>query len=307
MKKNIGKNIHPQIQPLFLDWLEHLAKKKRYSAHTVSSYALDLEMFFDYFGSIDKVSDITALDIGNFRLYVSHIKKKGLENTSLARHISSIKNFFEFIRKNHNIENKDICILTRPKLAKPLPKALSGKDIDEILRRYSENKNATWQDLRDKAVLILLYGCGLRISEALSLNVSDISNADFIRIFGKGSKERIVPIFDAITDAIEAYIRACPYSLEKTGPLFVGARGQRLVARIVQRNLEKIRLDLGLGEYCTPHALRHSFATHMLEKGANLRSRQELLGHESLSTTQRYTKVENKILYDQYNKSNPLV
>ncbi len=306
MKKNIGKNIHPQIRPLFLEWLEYLSKKKRYSEHTVSSYGLDLEMFFDYFSSIDKISDVTALDIGNFRLYASHIKKRGLENASLARHISSIRNFFEFIKKFHNIENKDIEILNRPKLSKPLPKALSGDDTESIFQKYDKDKNLSWQDLRDKAVFTLLYGCGLRISEALNLNVADISNKNFIRIFGKGSKERIVPIFDVITDAIDAYLNACPYNLDRSGPLFVGARGQRLLARTVQRSLEKIREELGLGYHCTPHALRHSFATHMLENGTNLRSVQELLGHKSLSTTQRYTKIENKMLTKQYDEANPL-
>ena len=168
------------------------------------------------------------------------------------------------------------------------------------------NSKKAWQGLRDAAIFSILYGSGLRISEALALNIGDINHNDFLKIKGKGNKERIVPLLSVVKESINAYLAACPYKLTDNDALFVGARGDRLSPRIVQRSLEEIRKQLGLPDTLTPHALRHSFATHLLAEGTDLRSIQELLGHASLTTTQRYTDVQIDTLQKEYAKAHPL-
>jgi integrase/recombinase XerC len=193
-------------------------------------------------------------------------------------------------------------VISSPKQDKTLPKALNTKDTTDILENIIHNK-IDWLGLRDYAILTLLYGAGLRISEAINLNINDFNEKDYIIIKGKGNKERIVPVLPIIKDRINKYIEACPYNFKNGEALFVGKRGERISPRIIQRRLAQLREELKLPDIITPHALRHSFATHLLSQGVNLRSIQELLGHSSLSTTQRYTKIDEHHLRQEYDKA----
>jgi integrase/recombinase XerC len=208
--------------------------------------------------------------------------------------------------KNNKIKESSVFNLKSPKLKKSLPRPINVDLAIQVIKQAEEIEDEKWIGLRNKAILILLYGCGLRISEALSLNYDDVQNEDHILIKGKGEKERIVPMMPYIKKGIENYLEACPKEIISGEALFIGKRFSRLSPRIIQYALEKIRTALSLPETATPHALRHSFATHLLDSGGDLRTIQELLGHSSLSTTQKYTKVETSKLLDIYKKSHPL-
>ena len=313
MKNQINYSATPEVIAYIKDWQKWLLLERRYSDCTLDGYSRDLSSFFgfwqNYLGTLPALHDLEEIDAKTFRAFLSHQNTRHLSKTSLAREISSLKSFFKWLNRNHIIHNTVISILSSPKKDKVLPKAL---DIDQTLKlldtAYEKIKGTKkeWQGLRDVAILTILYGCGLRISEALSLNVGDIDHNDFLKIRGKGNKERLVPLLCIVKDKINAYIEACPYNLKPGEPLFLGTRGERLSPRIIQRTLEKLRSDLGLPDTLTPHALRHSFATHLLAEGTNLRSIQELLGHASLSTTQRYTHVEIDHLKHEYQKAHLL-
>lgn len=246
------------------------------------------------------------MDVRDFRAYISSRAAKNLEKTSLARELSAVRNFFRWLDRNNLAQNSAISVIRSPRLPKVLPKALDVDETFNVLDAAAEFSPKAWTGRRDTAIFTLLYGCGLRISEALSLNVGDIDNDNLLRITGKGGKTRLVPLLPAVIDAINAYIRECPYNLKNGDALFLGTRGERLSPRIIQRQMEKIRLALGLPDTLTPHALRHSYATHLLAEGTDLRSIQELLGHASLTTTQRYTEVQIETLKKEYHKAHPL-
>jgi len=203
------------------------------------------------------------------------------------------------------VSNATIKAVRSPKPKPPLPKPISIEDSLDVIKAVSKLSDTPWISKRDVAVFTLLYGCGLRIDEALSLNNVDKPDGDVMTITGKGNKQRIVPILPIVSDAIKVYAEACPFSEQPNNPLFVGARGGRLNAGVVQRLMRKVRHQLGLPNTATPHALRHSFATHLLGAGGDLRTIQELLGHSSLSTTQRYTSVDSKRLLEVYKKAHP--
>ena len=310
MKQEIKYSCAASVLALINDWQLWLAKERGYSAHTIESYARDLSFFFcfwqEYLGYLPDISALQSIDVRTFRAFLSRQNQRHLSKSSLARELSSLKSFFHWLNRNHLIDNTAITIISSPKKDKILPKAL---DVDQTLNLLDAAADFTkdkWQGLRDVAILTILYGCGLRISEALSLNIGDINHNDFLKIRGKGNKERLVPILPIVKDKIAAYLEACPYNQQPGDALFLGARGERISPRIVQRTLEKIRSHLGLPDTLTPHALRHSFATHLLAQGTDLRSIQELLGHASLSTTQRYTNVEIEHLKEEYNKAHLL-
>lgn len=302
MKQEIRYNVDTDLKPIIQDWLDWLTDERKYSPHTLDGYARDLADFTTSFDKSLTLKQLEKMDVRAFRNYISAKAALGLEKSSLARHISTLRNFFKFLNARKIIKNTAISVISSPRRNKVLPKAL---DINQTFDVLEESKNFAvnaWQGLRDAAIFTLLYGCGLRISEALNLNVGDIDSNDFVRIRGKGNKERIVPVLPQIKDAINAYLNECPYHLKNGEPLFLGARGERLSPRIIQRQLQKIRAGLGLSSNLTPHALRHSFATHLLAEGTDLRSIQELLGHASLSTTQRYTDVNIETLKKEYSK-----
>ena len=302
MKQEIRYNVDTDLKPIIQDWLDWLTDERKYSPHTLDGYASDLADFTTSFDKPLTLKQLEKMDVRAFRNYISEAASRGLEKSSLARHISTLRNFFKFLNARKIIKNTAISVISSPRRNKVLPKALDINQTFDVLEESKNFATNAWQGLRDTAIFTLLYGCGLRISEALNLNVGDIDSNDFVRIRGKGNKERIVPVLPQIKDAINAYLNECPYHLKNGEPLFLGARGERLSPRIIQRQLQKIRAGLGLSSNLTPHALRHSFATHLLAEGTDLRSIQELLGHASLSTTQRYTDVNIETLKKEYSK-----
>ncbi len=304
MKQEIRYIAGTDVQELIRQWQSWLKNERRYSVHTLDAYFRDLSEFFNFFNNEKlSVSDLGKIDVRNFRSYLSYRAGKYIEKSSIARGISAVKNFFKWLDNNNHVKNSAISVISSPRRPKVLPKAMEVDDAFKLLNESELWEKKTWQGLRDKAIFTLLYGCGLRISEALSLNIGDIDNNDFMRIKGKGNKTRIVPLLPVIIENINAYLNECPYHLKNGDALFLGARGERLSPRIIQRQMQKIRVYLGLPDNLTPHALRHSFATHLLAEGTDLRSIQELLGHASLTTTQRYTDVQIEKLHKEYEKA----
>lgn len=308
MKQEIRYQASAEVVSFIHRWQNWLKDERRYSLHTLDAYSRDLSVFFDFLKDYLKRAaerqDLASLDVHGFRAFLSARAACHIDKNSLAREISTLRNFFKWLNRSKILKNEDISVIVNPRRPKILPKALDVTQIFNLLKK--SEKNQDWQGLRDTAIFTILYGCGLRISEALALNVGDITHNDFLRVKGKGNKERIVPLLPLVKENISAYLAACPYKLTNGEPLFLGARGDRISPRIIQRNLEKLRRELGLPDTVTPHALRHSFATHLLAEGTDLRSIQELLGHDSLSTTQRYTDVQIETLQKEYLKAHPL-
>lgn len=293
---------------IFQNYSDYLINEKNYANKTIISYLIDINNFFlflnEYHQSIITENLISNINLTDLRAWLSNRKNAKLSNNSSSRAISTLKNFFKYLSKFEKIDNQVIFKLSSPKSDKTLPKALSLEDVEIFINNISSIKLDNWQELRDKAILLLLYGSGLRISEALSIKINDLGK-DHIIILGKRSKERIVPLLPQVINAIEEYIKFCPFELTINKKIFLGARGKVLQAAIFQKKIQNLRRKLGLSETATPHSFRHSFATHILENGADLRSIQELLGHKDLSTTQRYTKVDHKRLLEVYKKTHP--
>jgi integrase/recombinase XerC len=302
--------VKPDLEYEYNNWLNYLSNIKKLSQNSVVSYKNDLSKFFIFFQDyIEKnigLKEIESIEISEFRSFLTYRRNSEISSNSIARNISALKSFFRFLIKNNKIKESSVFNLKSPKLKKSLPRPINVDLAIQVIKQAEEIEDEKWIGLRNKAILILLYGCGLRISEALSLNYDDVQNEDHILIKGKGEKERIVPMMPYIKKGIENYLEACPKEIISGEALFIGKRFSRLSPRIIQYALEKIRTALSLPETATPHALRHSFATHLLDSGGDLRTIQELLGHSSLSTTQKYTKVETSKLLDIYKKSHPL-
>ena len=300
----------PDLEYEYNNWLNYLSNIKKLSQNSVVSYKNDLSKFFIFFQDyIEKnigLKEIESIKISEFRSFLTYRRNSEISSNSIARNISALKSFFRFLIKNNKIKESSVFNLKSPKLKKSLPRPINVDLAIQVIKQAEEIEDEKWIGLRNKAILILLYGCGLRISEALSLNYDDVQNEDHILIKGKGEKERTVPMMPYIKKGIENYLEACPKEIISGEALFIGKRFSRLSPRIIQYALEKIRTALSLPETATPHALRHSFATHLLDSGGDLRTIQELLGHSSLSTTQKYTKVETSKLLDIYKKSHPL-
>ncbi len=304
MKKEIIYNVSNDVVSIIKKWENWLIDEKRFSKNTVSSYKRDLAQFCDFlaghFGTQANCKKLEKLKLRDIRSYMSYQTSKGLSRSSLSRKVSSVKSFFRWMSKNDIMENSAISSITNPKIPKTLPRAVEVSDAFNIIEKVKEFSNKSWIAKRDGAIFTLLYGCGLRISEALNLNLSDYKKNKHLRIMGKGNKERIVPMLPAIGNAIDEYLADCPYKIKGDDALFLGARGDRLSARVVQRQMEKVRFALNLPDDLTPHALRHSYATHLLINGGDLRTIQELLGHSSLATTQKYTKVDLEQIRKDY-------
>jgi len=289
-------------------WTAWLAGERRASPHTVAAYGRDLAFFLDFLtehlGELPELSTFARLLPADYRAFLAH-RAAEVERASIARGLSVVRTFIRFLERRGLAASPALAVLRTPKLPRSVPKPLSVVDAAEIVEAPTELVTSVWQAKRDVALLTLLYGCGLRLSEALGLKRSEAPRSDLITITGKGRKQRLVPVLPAVRDAIADYLAACPYALAAEGPLFVGARGGPLHPRIVQRQMQALRGMLGLPETATPHALRHSFATHLLGGGGDLRAIQELLGHASLSTTQRYTSVETERLLAVYDSAHP--
>ncbi len=302
--------MNKHIEDAFTNWLGNLKEVRNLSDNTLISYKHDVKSFIEFIsthtGSEVSIKYLNDMKISDFRSFLSYLRNKDISSTSIARIISSLKSFFNYLLDTNLIESTVVQSLRTPKQKKSLPRPISSELAIETIKHAQDMEKEKWIGLRNKSILMLLYGCGLRISEALNLNFEDINENDYLIIKGKGNKERMVPLMDYVKNDIENYIHECPKNFMKDDPLFVGKRLDRLSPRIIQYVLEKIRHNLSLPETATPHALRHSFATHLLDSGGDLRTIQELLGHSSLSTTQKYTKVETEKLYDAYSKTHPL-
>ena len=302
--------MNKHIEDAFTNWLGNLKEVRNLSDNTLKSYKHDVKSFIEFIsahtGSEVSIKYLNDMKISDFRSFLSYLRNKDISSTSIARIISSLKSFFNYLLNTNLIESTVVQSLRTPKQKKSLPRPISSELAIETIKHAQDMEKEKWIGMRNKSILMLLYGCGLRISEALNLNFEDINENDYLIIKGKGNKERMVPLMNYVKNDIENYIHECPKNFMKDDPLFVGKRLDRLSPRIIQYVLEKIRHNLSLPETATPHALRHSFATHLLDSGGDLRTIQELLGHSSLSTTQKYTKVETEKLYDAYSKTHPL-
>ena len=291
------------------DWRQWLSSERRTAELTTESYGRDVRFFIrflaEHLGGPAALSDLTNLRPADFRSYLARRRGEGLSNSSLARSMSSIRSLFRFLERTDRVHNPAINAVRTPKRPHGVPKSLSAGQAKSSVEQVSQLQNENWLGLRDVAVLTLLYGCGLRISEALSLNRRDKPKREVLIITGKGNKQRMVPVLQVVREAIESYLAQCPFQLGDDDPLFIGKRGRRLDPGVLQRQVRRLRGLLGLPESATPHALRHSFATHLLSNGGDLRTIQELLGHASLSTTQRYTEVDADRLLEVYNRAHP--
>jgi len=299
----------PAVKSAISRWQSWLAHEKRTSPHTLNGYLRDLTQFLNFLsnhlGYTPGLQDLEALSTTDFRGYLAERSSRGMARTSTARAMSTLRNFFRFLERNHLACNTALAGVRTPKVPQSVPKALSREDALEAVDAIADLSAEDWIGKRDTALIMLLYGAGLRIGEALSLNRGDAPERDSMTITGKGGKQRLVPILPIIRDAVGAYVASCPHDLDRNGPLFIGARGGRLNAGVAQRQVRRLRAYLGLPDSATPHALRHSFATHLLAGGGDLRTIQELLGHATLSTTQRYTAVDEARLTAVYRDTHP--
>lgn len=290
-------------------WLAELRAVAGRSANTTEAYQTDLLAFFaflqEYEGGSLGTAHLARLDTGTMRAWMAHERARGLGARSLARALSAVKNFVSWTAEREGFDPTPVLMTRSPRFQKKLPRPLAEDAARAMIETVEMQSLTGWVALRDMAVVTLLYGCGLRISEALSLTGRHLPIGETMRIIGKGGKERIVPVIPAARRAMERYLAACPFEPEAGAPLFRGVRGGPLNARLIQKVMEKARAQLGLPATATPHAMRHSFATHLLNAGGDLRAIQELLGHASLSTTQAYTAVDTARLMEVYEAAHP--
>jgi len=290
---------------LIRDWDAHLAHEKRRSDHTRRAYIATAERFCAFLsqhrgGEVDKAM-LSALNPNDLRAYLADRRAGGLGNASAARELSALRSFLRYVGGS----NAHVPTMRGPRVKKGLPRPVAPAEVMGLAQDVEDNAREGWVGARDFALLLLLYGAGLRIGEALSLTGVVLPLGDTLRVTGKRGKTRIVPILPAVAKAAARYVAACPWPIEMETPLFLGARGGPLQPGVVRASVRAARRALGLPERTTPHALRHSFATHLLAGGADLRSLQELLGHASLASTQIYTAVDAAHLLDVYRSAHP--
>lgn len=303
----------PELEPglghAFLRWHRWLVSERRLAQRTVDAYQRDLASFFAFLlehrAARPSIEMLAALRPVDFRGWLARRHMHELQATSTARALSAIRSFFRFLEREGALSGAAIATVRTPKLPHAVPKPLSPAEAKATIRAIATSAEPGWVKARDVAVLMLLYGLGLRISEALTLNRNAAPFGDALLVRGKGGKERLLPVLDVVREAVEAYLALCPFELGSDDPLFVGVRGRRLNPRVVQGLMQRLRGSLSLPASATPHALRHSFATHLLSGGGDLRAIQELLGHASLSTTQRYTDVDAEQLMAVYRTAHP--
>ncbi len=296
------------------DWWAWLAHERRAAATTRRAYAHDLADFLDFQrdhrGRELDLAALVGLDLNDLRAWLAHRHRRGLDPAYTVRALAAVRGFFRFLDRRFGLHNPAVTALRTPRVPQRLPRPLAVEQALTLAREMKEEPDLpAWVLRRDYAVLLLLYGCGLRIGEALALDRRDVgadpARLRVLRVCGKGGRVREVPVLAQVAQALAAYVAACPHPLVPEGPLFVGVRGRRLRPDPIRRRIRRLRRALGLPESATPHALRHSFATHLLAAGADLRTIQELLGHASLATTQRYTAVETERLLRDYARAHP--
>jgi integrase/recombinase XerC len=297
------------LQDALPRWRNWLAVERQFSAHTVTAYLGDITAFLGFFaghrGRPIRLGDLADAGLGDFRAWLAERSAGGATAASRARAVSALRNFYRWLDRAGILHNPKIAGLTTPKLPRGAPRPLTAPDAALLLDTAQEAVDEPWIGLRDRALFTLLYGCGLRISEALALDRGAAPLGDSLTVLGKGRKQRRVPVLPAVAEAVASYVEACPFKGGKDQPLFLGAKGKRLDPAIAQKAMRSLRLQLQLPDSATPHALRHSFATHLLAGGGDLRAIQELLGHASLSTTQRYTDVETEQMLSVYQQAHP--
>jgi integrase/recombinase XerC len=301
--------ISPAQLNLVDDWLGVKSALEGSSSNTLVAYRRDVLDFLSFLtihsGNKNGASQLDSIDQVSMRSWIAENRRSGKTSRSIARQLSSVKSFYKWFAKRRGIDPTMVLITKAPKFQKKLPRALSKEAAKEISQSIDLTDNEPWVIARDTAVILLLYGCGLRISEALSLKYSEMPLTDTLKIHGKGNKFRIIPILQIAREAVENYLNTLPFTLNGNDNIFRGVRGGSLNPRSIQLVMKLIREKLGIASNATPHSLRHSFATHLLTSGADLRSIQELLGHSSLSTTQIYTSVDSSRLMDVYSKTHP--
>src|SRR5208282_549889 len=311
MTSDLPSFIAPKVAAEIEGWLCHLGDERRMSPKTVEAYRRDVLQFLGFLaghlGGAPSLKELAALAPADVRAFLAARRAQGIGSRSLMRTLAGARGFARFLERNGKGKVGALAAVRAPKIGKTLPRPLSvaaaKRMTDPDLSAGDERES--WIAARDAAVLALLYGSGLRISEALGLKRADFGSRDTITVSGKGRKERMVPVLPRVAKLIADYVALCPYDLPQDGPLFVGAKGGQLSARVVQLAMARLRGALGLAETATPHALRHSFATHLLARGGDLRSIQELLGHASLATTQIYTEVDAERLIEAYRSAHP--
>jgi integrase/recombinase XerC len=298
---------HP-ARALLERWANHLLHDRRRSAHTARAYVATAHRLLDFLGSYRgeaiEISALLNLESADLRAFLAERRRNGLGPASAARELSAVRNFLSFAAEQQG-QLPRLPRTRAPKRPRTLPRPVSPDEAVSLAEDAAAARPESWIGARDLAILLLLYGAGLRVAEALSLTGAARPIGETMRITGKRSKTRIVPVMPAVREAIEDYVRQCPWTIERDGPLFVGARGGPLNPDLVRRSVAAARKRLGLPDTLTPHALRHSFATHLLARGADLRALQELLGHASLSSTQIYTAVDAARLLDVYRHAHP--
>lgn len=299
-----------QILEAIEKWQRYLKLQRNYSSHTLTSYAYDLEHFLNfaanYHAAAVTFTQLATIDLRLVRSWLAQRLQDNYIAASNARALSSIKSFYKFLEQDYSISSHVVFSLKTPRKAKILPKALSQSETLIAIERVSQSDSLEWIELRDRALLVLIYASGMRIAEALSMTKNHLKNVDFIKVTGKGHKERLIPWILVAKNLLNQYINLMPHVISDDDLIFRGERGKALQPPVFSRQLIKLRRLYGLPEHLSPHAFRHSFATHLLENGADLRSIQELLGHKSLSTTQLYTKISLKHLENIYDRCHPV-
>ncbi len=290
-------------------WLASITALHGASEKTIEAYQRDVAGFIgflsNHFGGDLGKTKLGQIKITDMRAWMAHERRRGVGPRSLARELSAVKSFFRWLGESEGLEVTAPLATRAPKFKPQLPRPMARDQAKAMINTAELQTTDGWTGARDTAVITLLYGCGLRISEALGLNRAAAPLGDTLRIRGKGDKDRIVPVLPAARKAVDAYLNVCPFPLDDEHPLFIGLRGKRLNARHIQKVMEQTRMQLGLPATATPHAMRHSFATHLLEAGGDLRAIQELLGHASLSTTQAYTALDQAHLMEVYKQAHP--
>jgi integrase/recombinase XerC len=298
----------PDVTGLIAAWQRNLGSVRRLAPLTREAYARDLGLFLGFLGphmggtvTLATLRDLRPADL---RAFMARRRQDGVETRSLARALSAIKSFSRYLEHEGVLSIEALAAIRTPKAKKALPKALTIGEAKAAISATDELEDRAWVAARDMAVISLCYGSGLRISEALALTKSDLEGS-ILRVTGKGGKIRMVPLIEAVRSAIDTYLELCPFAPSEAEPLFRGVKGGALSPRLIQLRMAQLRGALGLPPSATPHALRHSFATHLLGRGGDLRAIQELLGHASLSTTQIYTAVDTEHLLDAYRAAHP--
>lgn len=296
---------------LLAQWIAHLRDERRFADNSVDAYERDVAAFLGFLsghlGGEPSVRDLAELEPRDLRAYLAY-RRQGLDalsDRSISRALAAIRSFYRYLERRHGVANARLALVRGPKLKATLPRPVSEAAARNLISEAGDAAAQEWIGARDAALMTLLYAAGLRISEALALTGADMPLPEALRVVGKGGKERIVPLLAAAREAVERYAQLCPYALTEDAPLFRASRGGAMSPRMAQAVMATLRGRLGLPSSATPHALRHAFATHLLANGGDLRAIQDLLGHESLSTTQRYTSVEAQKILQLYRRAHP--